>query len=87
MAFEKRVIKTKNKMHIILYCLSTTLSHTPGANSSFVDFGYTYNPVGNLTGIIDNLAAAQMRPYSRTSGHSTLTIKSCATCVMVDAEM
>jgi len=38
-----------------------TLTHTLGANPSFTDFGYTYNPVGNILSIIDNLNAAQTR--------------------------
>ena len=38
-----------------------TLTHTLGANPNFTDFGYTYNPVGNIHSIIDNLNAAQTR--------------------------
>ena len=38
-----------------------TLTHTLGANPSFTDFGYTYNSVGNILSIIDNLNAAQTR--------------------------
>ncbi len=37
------------------------LTHTLGANPNFTDFGYTYNPVGNILSIIDNLIAAQTR--------------------------
>ena len=39
----------------------STLTHTLGTNPSFTDFGYTYNPVGNLLSIIDNVNAAQTR--------------------------
>jgi len=41
-----------------------TLTHTLGANPSFVDFGYTYNPVGNILSIIDNVTSAQTRTFT-----------------------
>jgi len=41
-----------------------TLTHTLGANPSFVDFGYTYNPVGNIQSIIDNVTSAQTRTFT-----------------------
>jgi len=40
------------------------LSHALGANPSFTDFGYTYNPVGNIFSIIDNVTSAQTRTFS-----------------------
>ncbi len=38
-----------------------TLTHTLAANPSFTDFGYTYNPVGNILSIIDNVDTVQTR--------------------------
>jgi len=40
------------------------LSHTSGINPSFADFGYTYNPVGNILSIIDDMAAPQTRNFT-----------------------
>lgn len=41
-----------------------SLTHTLGANPSFTDFGYTYNPVGNIQSIIDNVTSAQTRTFT-----------------------
>jgi len=41
-----------------------SLTHTLGANPSFTDFGYTFNPVGNIASIIDNVTSAQTRTFT-----------------------
>jgi len=40
------------------------LSHTSGPNPSFADFGYTFNPVGNILSIVDTVASAQTRTFT-----------------------
>ncbi|MDR4460538.1 MAG: hypothetical protein MRJ67_08485 [Nitrospirales bacterium] len=39
-------------------------SHTPGANPSFASFGYTYNPVGNILAILDQVNPAENRSHT-----------------------
>jgi len=41
-----------------------TLTHTLGVNPSFVDFGYTYNPVGNILSIVDQVTSLQTRTFA-----------------------
>ena len=40
------------------------LSHTLGANPSFASFGYTYNPVGNILAILDQVNPAKNRSHT-----------------------
>ncbi|MCA9501056.1 MAG: hypothetical protein KC588_17820 [Nitrospira sp.] len=40
------------------------LSHTSGANPSFASFGYTYNPVGNILQILDQVTPAETRSHT-----------------------
>ncbi len=41
-----------------------SLSHTLGANPSFASFGYTYNPVGNILAILDQVNPSENRTHS-----------------------
>ena len=41
-----------------------SLSHTLGANPSFASFGYTYNPVGNILDILDQVNPSQNRSHT-----------------------
>ena len=41
-----------------------SLSHTLGANPSFASFGYTYNPVGNILAILDQVNPAENRSHT-----------------------
>ena len=41
-----------------------SLSHTLGANPSFVSFGYTYNPVGNILDILDQVTPSENRTHT-----------------------
>ena len=41
-----------------------TLSHTLGANPSFASFGYTYNPVGNILAILDQVTPSENRTHT-----------------------
>ena len=41
-----------------------SLSHTLGTNPSFVSFGYTYNPVGNILDILDQVNPSQTRTHT-----------------------
>ena len=54
------------------------MSHSLGANPSFASFGYTYNPVGNLTAILDQVTSTENRSFTydalqrlRTGGTSS----------------
>ena len=40
------------------------LSHTLGANPSFASFGYTYNPVGNIKDILDQVTPTENRTHT-----------------------
>jgi len=40
------------------------LTHTLGANPSFTDFGYTYNPVGNITAVLDQVTPTENRTFT-----------------------
>ena len=40
------------------------LSHTLGANPSFASFGYTYNPVGNIRDILDQVTPTENRTHT-----------------------
>ena len=40
------------------------LSHTLGANPSFASFGYTYNPVGNILDILDQVTPSENRSHA-----------------------
>ena len=41
-----------------------TLSHTLGSDPSFASFGYTYNPVGNITAILDQVNPTENRSFT-----------------------
>ena len=41
-----------------------SLSHTLGTNPSFADFGYTYNPVGNILDILDQVNPSETRTHT-----------------------
>ncbi len=41
-----------------------SLSHTLGANPSFAAFGYTYNPVGNIKDILDQVNPSENRTHT-----------------------
>ncbi len=41
-----------------------SLSHTLGANPSFASFGYTYNPVGNIQDILDQVTPTENRSHT-----------------------
>ncbi len=41
-----------------------SLSHTLGANPSFASFGYTYNPVGNILAILDQVNPSDNRSHT-----------------------
>ncbi len=41
-----------------------SLSHTLGANPSFASFGYTYNPVGNILAILDQVNSSENRTHT-----------------------
>lgn len=41
-----------------------TLSHTLGANPSFASFGFTYNPVGNILALLDQVNPAETRTHT-----------------------
>ncbi len=41
-----------------------SLSHTLGANPSFASFGYTYNPVGNIKDILDQVNPSASRTHT-----------------------
>ena len=40
------------------------LSHTVGANPSFASFEYTYNPVGNILAILDQVNPTENRSHT-----------------------